>query len=640
MRHNLFTVFILLMLSACGTPNGAGQGANSSSSISNPQTGATDSELAFKNTLYPILRENCAICHGGNGPGFPDHANSSLGDAYKAAVNLVDLSAPQASRFVSRLQVDKHMCWSDCAENANTLQQAISAWANLLDSGGSVAECNSNFAQDLILLADTSYLNSIKSLFGNWVVNGLDVPDPATKLFSQKSTVANTSLLNTRLEWAAYVASEFQRRAAQASGCLQSNRACAQSYIEKIAHRAFKRPVTATEINDLMTVFDQGATNSFTYGIRLAAQAILISPSFNHRTEFGQRNVDGNYSLTTHEFASTLSYLLTDSLPDEELLQAADSGALNNSVERDRQVDRLLSMESTKSSLEYTLLSAWNLGNIFGKVKDPDTFPQYSANLASQMYEETRLFLRRHLWSGGLNNLLTSRTTFVNGALADLYGVSFSGSDRNQFVEVTLDDGRRSGLLTQASLLTAYSRTDETSVVARGLFVNGPLLCMPKVPAPPEELIAEIQQQLNADSTEKERADYRATTEPCKNCHSQFDRYGLLFEQFDAIGQHRSFDEKGHSIQAGLDLTGMADFNGYVSGPVEFAEVLAQQPEFVGCITRHLLAYGTGEDGIKRSQCEVTTITDQLNANSSLADLIKAIAKSPALSTRIAEEAR
>lgn len=497
--------------------------------------------------------------------------------------------------------------------------------------------CAPRFKQDLILLGELPFVNSLRDLFGANAIEGRLAPDVTTKPFSQKGLVANTSLVGGRLDWASHVAESIADRVQEFTGCAGGDNACARQFVERFAHRAYRRPVDPAEINDLMTVFDGGAVTSFQFGIQLVVQAILVSPSFNHRTEYGERAADGSYPLTPHEFASTLSFLLTDSLPDDELLNAADSGALDTLEERETQALRMLSVESTKESVESTLLAAWTLGNIFGKVKDPTLYPEYSGALASQMYEETRLYLRKHLWSGGLTNVLSSQTTFVNQALADLYGIPFPGDNPNAFVEVQLPGNTRAGLLTQASVLTALSRTDETSVVARGLFVNGPLLCMPKIPSPPQSAIAIIEEQLHSDTTERERADFRAITSPCNNCHDQFDAYGLLFETYDAIGQHRTVDERGDTIDPSVDLSKMLAFDETFGNAVEFANALAARPEFVECVTRHMIAYGTGEDGLQRSDCEVKQLTAKLSSTSTLADVVKAVVGSTALSTRISE---
>ena len=503
-----------------------------------------------------------------------------------------------------------------------------------------VGACAPSFPQDLILLSDLPFTNSVAALLGEQALTGSKLTDPASKLFTQKSLVANTSLINARLDIASNVANSLATRISSVTGCTNGDQACATRFITDLAKRGFKRPLSTAEISDLQAVFNLGAQTSYDKGIQLAVQAILISPSFNHRTEYGAETAAGRFELTPHEFASTLAFLLTDTLPDRELMAAADSGALASSSEREKQVQRLLALPSTKSSLEYTLLSAWNFGNLFGKAKDPQTYPQYSANLASQMYEETRLFLREHLWSGGLNNVLTSKTTFVNGALADLYGIRFPGMDRSKFEKVDLTGLPRSGLLTQASFLTAFSRTDETSVVARGLFVNGPLLCLPKIPPPPESVVAQVEAQLTSDSTEQERAEFRAATMPCSSCHNQFDAYGLMFENYNAIGGYRATDERGMAIHSRVDFSKMTAFTGFIDGPIEFSQLVAGRSDFVECVTRHMLAYGTGIDGIQRNNCEVTDITKNLNQQSTLADVIKAVVSSPSMSVRVPEASK
>ena len=639
-RITLYAAIFTLALSACdGTsiPSTSSNGSVSSSSQASTQL--TQSEQAFKQTLYPFLNANCAVCHNSSGAKIiPLHSDSNITQAHSAALTVVKLDAPQASRIISRLRDDHHNCPGDCSAAASSVQKAIENWATIVNGGNvDLAACDVSFPQDLILLGELPFVKSLQSLMGKNIAEGRVQPDAAIKLFSQKGNIANTSLVRIRLDWADLATTNFKRKAIQASGCLMADNNCARTYIEKFATRGFKRPVSSEEIDELMTVFEQGAKTSFVHGLKLATQAVVFSASFNHRTEYGDRNNDGTYSLTPYELAASLSYFLTDTLPDDELFAAAKSGALSNPAEREAQVDRLLAKPETKEAIEYTLLSAWNMGNLFGKVKDPETFPEYSAGLAAQMYQETRLFLRKHLWTGGINKLLSSRTTFVTDALADLYGIPFPGSDPYEFVEVEITDGNRAGILTQPSVLTAFSRTDETSVVARGLLVNGPMLCMARIPPPPEEALAVIGEQLMSDATQQELADFRAANSPCKDCHNQFDAYGLLFENYDAIGRYRATDESGMNITSDIDLSKMASFDEVVSGVVDFGELLAGRSDFTECVTRHMVAYSTGSDAIQRSQCEVTNITQNLNPDSSLTDIIKALVKSPTLSLRTAE---
>lgn len=494
--------------------------------------------------------------------------------------------------------------------------------------------CEPRIERSLLLLGELAFVNSLRDLLGADSVAGRLAPDAYTKPFTQKGYVANTSLVSSRLEWATHATRLLSEGAEEVTGCTDATDVCARSYLAKVAQRGFRRPVDAEELDDLMVVFAKGKEQSFSQGIALAVQAILVSPSFNHRTEYGVETEDGHYELSPHEVASAISYLLTDSLPDEELLEAADSGALGDPDEREAQVTRLLARADVQDSVEKTLMAAWTLGNLFGKVKDPAVFPEFNATLASQMYRETELFLKEHLWreGSGLGSVLTSRTTYVNEALAKLYGVPFPGTDPTEFVAVELPR-ERAGLLTHASVMTTLARTDNTSVVARGLFVNGPLLCLPKIPSPPEDAIAEIEAQLEHDMTERERAQVRAETSPCRNCHDQFDAFGLLFENYDAIGKYRT-ELDGEPIDASVDFSKNASFDGTYEDAVTFTNSLSERQEFVACVSRHLLAYGTGSEGLSTTDCEIKAAASSLSTSSTLADVVRAVVRSPALTVR------
>lgn len=502
----------------------------------------------------------------------------------------------------------------------------------------SPVECAPGIAQDLILLSELAFVNSVRALVGETVLEGRLAPEAETKIFTQKGLIANTSLVSTRLDWAEHASEQLEGQVLEVTGCTADDVTCARAYLGGFMRKAYRRPVSDEEVDDLMTVFATGAETSFDIGVKLAVEAVILSPSFNHRTEYGTAAADGTFQLTPHEIASSLSFLLTDSLPDEELATAADAGTLTDPAEVVRQLDRLLTDEKVRNSVEKTVLSAWNMGNLFGKDKDPGLYPQFTAGLASQMYHETELFLKDHIWdpTKGVNSLLTSRSTFINEALAAIYGVPFTGAAPNEFVATELPADQRAGILTQASFMTSLSRTDSTSVVARGLFINGPLMCFPKIPSPPEAAIAEIEAQLEEDVTERERAEHRAVTSPCSNCHNQFDAFGLLLESYDAIGQFRTAED-GIAVDTAVEVTNKGDMDGQYGDVIAFAEEAAQGREFSQCLTRHMLVYATGEDGILRQHCEVTNATLDLPPQATLRDVLARVVQADAFSQRIEE---
>jgi len=488
-----------------------------------------------------------------------------------------------------------------------------------------------------IWLSDIQFANTITTLLGPAAVAVDDQPDAALKVFSQKGVVVNTSMLRTRMDLAESAAASLTGRVAELTGCTDGDDACAQSFLADLAHRAFRRPVGAVELADLGEVYAAGRETSFEQGIQLATQAIIASPSFNYRTEFGDATVgaaSGTRQLAGTELASLLSFWLTDGPPDDELLGAAEAGQLSQPAELERQVGRLLSSEAAQNSVTLTLMSAWGMRNVFDAVKDPTLFPEYGPLLQSSMFEETRLFLNNALWSEGstVDQVLTSRTSFINEALAELYGIPFTGADSTQFVEVELPENQRAGLLTQASLLAARARTDNTSVVARGLFVRASLLCLQRPPPPPEAVIAQVEELLAADLTERERADFRAATSPCKNCHSSIDGFGLMLENYDAIGRFRE-DLEGTPIDPQVDL-GTLGYPGVFDGAVDFATTAAEDSQFTACLARHLAVYATGEDGLATNDCELEPFAQAAPSEMSLPEIVATLARSPLLTTR------
>lgn len=514
---------------------------------------------------------------------------------------------------------------------------AISPGGEGNPSGSGDGLCNPRLERRIVLLADLQFSNAIRDLLGDEAIEPDQAPDARTKPFAKKGVVAGTSLVHTRLARAAYAAESLAGRFEQVTGCApDGDDACATAFLTRFAQRAFRRPMDATELDNLGSVVRLGSETSYERGVSLAVEAILASPSFSYRTELGD-GADGDVvKLSAHETASELSFFLTDSLPDADLAAAADSGALNDPAELMRQTERLLEKPETRRSLSTTLIAAWGLSNLFGTVKDPGLFPEYTPALQASMFHETELLLEELLWNRGadVSALLTSRETFVNGLLAQVYGVEHTGADPEEFARVTLPADERAGILTQPGLLAALSRTDNTSVVARGLFVHGALLCMGKIGAPPESVADAIQELLDADLSERERADARAANATCAGCHNQFDAFGLLLEQYDPVGRYRDTVD-GEPIDARVDLTGRGDIGGIYASAVEFIDAVAETDGFATCVTRHLLTYGTDDDTLTPRACQVERVIATLpEGQRTLPNVVRAIVTSPALTER------
>ena len=102
--------------------------------------------------------------------------------------------------------------------------------------------------------------------------------------------------------------------------------ACAKQIITSLARRAYRRPVSNEDVNELLQYYQDGVKDGgFEGGIRSAITGLLASPFFLYR---GERVPDGlrpgaTYAISDLELASKLSFFLWNTIPDEELLQLA-----------------------------------------------------------------------------------------------------------------------------------------------------------------------------------------------------------------------------------------------------------------------------------------------------------------------------
>lgn len=130
----------------------------------------------FARTVYPLLKANCAICHGDTGDiaTLPTRlASSDLAIAYAAvkSANAVVLSDPPRSALVTRLLPGNHFCWTDCTTDAQTMIDAIANWARLAKPEQSPLNANPVAAPDK---ASTPPGTAVKT--GNVLANDSD-PD-------------------------------------------------------------------------------------------------------------------------------------------------------------------------------------------------------------------------------------------------------------------------------------------------------------------------------------------------------------------------------------------------------------------------------------------------------------------------------
>jgi hypothetical protein len=489
-----------------------------------------------------------------------------------------------------------------------------------------------------VLISPRQYVRVLRDLLGETAVSEADATADAKLEFDQVELPRMTTpTLDRVLRLAERATLSLKGKEATWLGCSSlKDDACVRTKLTSLARRAYKRPLSPDEIEQVMAVRAVGLSavqDAGESGLGLALQAILTAPSTLYRTEFSGATKGDERALSGDERAAVLALLLLDSVPDPELIAAVDRGDLATSAGVEKQIDRLLALPRVREHLTNLVLGAFKLPKLFETLKDPAVFPEYTQALQISMYEEARRFVDHVLWQGlPMSDLITSRSTFVDAPLAKIYGVPYTGKGTD-FVSVELPE-ERSGLLTQAGVLSLLARTDRTSVVARGLYVRGALLCLPKVPSPPATVQNEITAQLTATASERELADYRAKTSPCGGCHAGFDRFGLLLEDFDAIGRRTK------SASVPLDFTGLGGVDGTIETPAELARRVVDDGQFEACFSERMFEYALSEASLPEgATCELAAAAEAApKGDRSLRSLISSLVTNRAFVTRSNKE--
>lgn len=323
--------------------------------------------------------------------------------------------------------------------------------------------------------------------------------------------------------------------------------ACAVDFVADFGKRAFRRPLSGAEIAKYVGMLT-AAPDRMT-GIRAVVRTMLSSPLFLYRSEIGEPVGDGTYRLTPHETATELSYAFWGTMPDDELMAAADAGALGTPAGIEAQARRLLASPRSRPVLDTFTVQWLGIEKVTSLSKTASLYPEWNDALAAATVEETRRFVGSVIFDGShrYEDLLLGDTTFVDATLAAFYGVSPGGEG---WSEVASPGSRRAGLLGQASILAANAYADQSSPIKRGLFVRRSLLCQ-ELPPPPAN--AATVPQVDPNATTRERFAQHTKDPACGGCHRYIDDLGFGFEQFDAIGRYRE-TENGKPIDASGDM--------------------------------------------------------------------------------------
>ena len=367
---------------------------------------------------------------------------------------------------------------------------------------------------------------------------------------------------------------------------------CARAFVTTFGKRAFRRPLDAVEVGDLIALYDKLRSDpDMAYGFHdalgIVVEAILQSPGFLYRWERGLAPplIDGTLvKFDSYEMASRLSYFLWRSMPDAALMAAADANRLTTPDEVAAQARRMVDDPRADQTLSDFIVQWLELAPLQGLFKDAATYPAFKPALADSMRAETVAFSRDVLRSSSptFANLLTARYTYVDSGLATYYGVTPDAAGR-----VDLTGTPRLGLLTQGAVMAVKGNSYRTSPARRGKFVLNRMLCT-NVPPPPPNVVPALPPPDPTKTVRQQLVEHQSNP-ACSGCHGSMDAIGFAFEHFDGAGNYQDTD-RGQAIDASGSVT--LDGAGVnFRDATELATALASSRQAHECFARQWLRY-------------------------------------------------
>ncbi len=389
-------------------------------------------------------------------------------------------------------------------------------------------------------------------------------------------------------------------------------------WLESFGRRAHRRPLTGEELAEYRDLFDAAAElgptgDAFRDGVRLVLTAMLQSPHFLYRTEESAAvDAAGRIPLSDWEVASRLSYALWNTMPDDELFDAAAAGELHDVEHLREQADRLLAdrrARATVADLHRQLLHVDNYQNIS---KSTDLYPEFRPSTPASMQAEAYAFVDDVVFSGGsVHELYTRPTTFVNEDTAPIYGLD--GVRGQELVRRDLDPTERAGLLTLSGFLALEGDAYVHSPIRRGVFLNFAVLCS-DLPPPPDNVPP--LPPSDGQQTTRERVDGHTGPGTCgATCHGTLiNPVGFGFEHYDALGrwQDEEFGLPVNSASSWEFSNGDRSF----ADAVELSAVIGSSPDAHRCYVQHLVEYlggrhvGPGDGPLVAAVAERSRVKD------------------------------
>jgi hypothetical protein len=412
---------------------------------------------------------------------------------------------------------------------------------------------------------------------------------------------------------------------------------CARQFITQFGRRAFRRPLVDEEIERWMGLYkaqrDPGVGATFSDSIRGLTTALLQSPNFLYRRELapGAAIKDGDFvRFNSYEMASRLSYSFWASMPDDRLFELADANKLQTPLAIQDEARRLLLHPKAKDVYADFAAQWLNVAPVAFSQKVPEY--NFTPEIGKAMLAETGavfadLFMAPNA-TGRMDQLFTSNRSFVNEALAGIYGIK--GVTGPAMSAVTLDPKQRAGLLTQLTFMTMHGDSDGSFPTRRGAQILRRIFCQ-DIDVPLGVVIPDVAPPSPGVTTRQRFAQHSMNA--CASCHKVLDPLGFAFENYDGVGRYRTTDNNQPVDASGsLELkSGTVTFK----DAVELMPALAVADEVRSCVATQWMRYLLRREETPGDMASVATVQKAFRDSSyDMRELLVAIVNSDAFTRR------
>lgn len=567
---------------------------------------AADSAAFFDRSVQPFLKKHCFKCHSGK-------------DA-EAEIRLETYPAPaavardrQTWKNVLRVLRGREMPPKYSPQPAPAESDAIVGWIQeTLDEAARAAGPDPGRVT-MRRLNRIEYTNTIRDLLGVEFNAAGDFPadDVGYGFDNIGDVLALPPILMEKYLAAAETIAAEADIVDQLDPAPDTPLEAIKDVLRPLATRAYRRPVTDAELDRLMQLASaaRGQGDSPRECLRLALQAILVSPHFLFRVELDEEESDKPHLITEHQLATRMSYFLWSSMPDEALFEQARQKTLRRNL--DGQIRRMLADAKSRALVENFATQWLQVRNLDMVAPDAKRFATFDDALRRAMLVETEMFFAAVMREDrDVLELVDADYTFANEPLARHYGIENVRGE--EFRRVSTAGTPRGGVITQAGVLTVTSNPTRTSPVKRGKWILENILGTPPPPPPPDVPALEENERAVLSGSLRQRMEQHRKNPQCAVCHRKMDAMGFAMENFDAVGAWRTRDGKFE-----IDPSGVLPDGQTIDGPQALKAMLRTtgKDEFLRCLTEKMLTYALGRGVEAYDKAAVDRITQAMSEN-------------------------